>query len=113
MLGRVVMSEFRVAFNALEWQSGRPGMRFKLHRQGARQVRLVEFLNGDVAEHPCEEGHAGMVLAGGLDIDIGGEVVSFREGDGIVIPTGPSTAHRATMIIPGTRVLFVEDVGGS
>jgi hypothetical protein len=39
--------------------------------------------------------------------------LDFREGDGIVIPTGPSTAHRATMIIPGTRVLFVEDIDGS
>ena len=104
------MSDFRIDFNSLDWQSVRPGARFKLQRRGLRQVRLVEFLNGDVVPHPCEEGHVGMVLAGGLDIDIGGTIVSFREGDGVFIPAGSSTAHRATMIIPGTRLLFVEDV---
>ena len=107
------MSDFRIDFNTLDWQSARPGARFKLHRRGSRQVRLIEFLNGDVVPHPCEEGHVGMVLAGGLDIDIGGQVVSFREGDGIFIPTGPATAHHATMILPGTRLLFVEDVCGN
>jgi hypothetical protein len=104
------MSQFRVDFNSLEWASTRPGARFKLHRVGTRQIRLIEFLSGDVVPYPCEEGHAGLVLAGGLDIDIGGKVVSFGEGDGIVIPAGSATAHRATRIIPGTRLLFVEDV---
>ena len=103
------MSGFRIDFDALEWQSPRPGMRFKLQRQGDRQIRLIEFLNDEVAEYPCEVGHAGWVLAGGLEIDIGGEVVAFREGDGIIIPAGAATCHRATKIIPGTRLMFVED----
>ena len=107
------MSEFRIDFDSLEWQSVRPGARFKLHRYGTRQVRLIEFLDAEVVAYPCEEGHVGLVLAGGLDIDIGGQIVSFREGDGIVIPAGSSTAHHATMIIPGTRLLFVEDAGSN
>jgi len=105
------MSEFRIDFSSLPWQSSRPGARFKLHREGTRQVRIIEFLTADTLAYPCEEGHIGWVQAGGLDIDIGGKIVSFREGDGIFIPAGPATAHHATMIIPGTRLLFVEDVG--
>jgi hypothetical protein len=104
-----VVSEFRIDFGSLDWQSPRPGARFKLYRNGTRRVRLIEFMNDEVAPFPCEESHIGMVLAGGLDIDIGGEIVAFREGDGVFIPAGSATAHRATKIIPGTRLLFVED----
>jgi hypothetical protein len=103
------MAEFKVDFDSLEWQSPRPGMRFKLHREGSRQLRLVEFLNGEVDPHWCEEGHIGIVLTGELDVDFAGKVVSFREGNGIFISSGSSSAHRATSIAPGTRVLFVEE----
>src|SRR5262245_29947032 len=104
------MTEFKIDFSVLDWQSRRPGMRFKLHRDESRQLRLVEFLNSDVAPGWCEEGHIGMVLAGGLDIDFGGRVISFKEGDGIFIPSGSAHAHKATSITPGTRLVFVEDV---
>lgn len=103
------MSEFKIDFDTLQWQSPRPGMRFKLYREGSRQLRLVEFLNGDVDPHWCTEGHVGMVLAGALDIDFAGKVVSFREGHGVFISAGASSAHRATSITPGTRLLFVEE----
>jgi quercetin dioxygenase-like cupin family protein len=94
----------------MEWRSIRPGARYKLFQEGSRQLRLVEFTSGDVAPEWCSQGHIGFVLSGALDIDIGGRVVSFTEGDGIFIPSGQSSAHRATSITPGTRLVMVEEI---
>ena len=104
------MSAFKIDFNSMEWESRRQGARFKQFQNGERQIRLVEFTSGEVDPNWCDQGHIGYVLAGGLEIDIGGNVVSFTEGDGIVIPSGSFTAHRASSITPGTRLLLVEDL---
>ena len=41
------MSDFKVDFGSMEWQSRRQGTRYKLFQQGSRQLRLVEF-SGEV-----------------------------------------------------------------
>jgi len=41
------MSDFKVDFGSMEWQSRRQGARYKLFQQGSRQLRLVEF-SGEV-----------------------------------------------------------------
>ena len=103
------MSEFKVDFGSMEWQSRRQGARYKLYQEGSRQLRLVEFTSGEVAPNLCSDGHIGFVLSGALEIDFRGRVVSYVEGDGIFIPSGPSSAHRARSITPGTRLVMVED----
>jgi hypothetical protein len=103
------VSNFKVDFNALDWQEGRPGVRFKAYSDGSRQLRLVEFATGDGFADPCELGHIGFVLEGGLTIDFNGSVVSFGKGDGLFIPAGTASAHRAVTITPGTRLVMVED----
>jgi len=45
-----------------------------------------------------------------LDIEFDGSVVSYAEGDGIFIASGQSNAHKARSIIPGTRLVMVEDI---
>ena len=105
------MTQFKADFNSMEWQPIRHGARFKMFQEGSRQIRLVEFTSGEVAPDWCTQGHIGFVLSGALAIDIGGRVVSFSEGDGIFIPSGQSSAHRATSITPGTRLLMVEEIG--
>jgi quercetin dioxygenase-like cupin family protein len=104
------MSEFKVDFDSMEWQSHREGARSKVFREGSRQLRLVEFTSGEVAPNWCSQGHIGLVLSGGLEIDFGGRVVSYAEGDGVFIPSGPSSAHKANSIIPGTRLVMVEEI---
>src|SRR5215831_3026315 len=99
------MAEFKVNFGSMEWQSGRQGARYKLFKEGSRQLRLVEFTSGEVAPNWCSQGHIFFVLSGALEIDFGGRVVSYAEGDGIFIPSGPSSAHRALSITPGTRLV--------
>ena len=104
------MSEFKVDFGSMEWQSNRQGARFKLFQDGSRQLRLVEFSSGEVAPDWCSQGHIGFVLCGALEIDVGGRVISYKEGDGIFIPSGPASAHRASSITPGTRLVMVEEL---
>jgi quercetin dioxygenase-like cupin family protein len=104
------MNKFKVPFEAMAWDEGRPGVRFKTYCDDARQIRLVEFKTSEGFEHWCELGHIGYVLEGGLQIDFNGEVVAFKAGDGLFIPSGSASAHRAVSIIPGTRLIMVEDI---
>ncbi len=104
------MSAFKVAFDALEWQPARPGVRYKTFADGGRQIRLVEFSTGEGDPHWCERGHIGYVLEGGLTIEFDDGVVSFAAGDGLFIPPGKASSHRGVTITPGTRLLMVEDV---
>jgi quercetin dioxygenase-like cupin family protein len=104
------MSKFKVAFDAMAWDEGRPGVRFKTYCDDARQIRLVEFQTSTAFEQWCDLGHIGHVLEGRLEIDFNGEVVAFSAGDGLFIPAGSPSAHRAVSIIPGTRLIMVEDI---
>ena len=108
-LGRFGVSSFKVSFDDLEWQQIRPDVRQKLCVEGSQQIRLVEFQTSDCPEHWCETGHVGYVLSGALSISFDGEVVSFKAGDGLLIPPGAASKHRAVAITPGTRLLMVED----
>ena len=103
------MSPFKVDFESLEWQQERSGVRFKIHREGSRQLRLVEFETSEGDPHWCEVGHIGYVLEGALSIDFSGAVVSYNAGDGLFIPSGSPSTHRGVSIKPGTRLLMVED----
>ena len=104
------MSQVRVDFDALEWEEPRPGVRHKVYREGGRQIRIVEFATSDGDPDLCRQGHIGFVLHGGLTIDVNGTPHVFHAGDGIFLPAGAESAHRGVRIVPGTRLLMVEDV---
>lgn len=104
------MSRFRVDFQSIPWEEARPGVRHKVYREGLRQIRLVEFASSHGDPHWCERGHIGFVLHGGLTIEVNGTAHVFAAGDGIFLPAGPDTAHRSVTIVPGTRLIMVEDV---
>lgn len=104
------MSPFKVSFDEMEWQQIRPDVRQKVYCEGSRQIRLVEFDTSDGAEGWCDAGHIGYVLKGSLDISFDGEVLSFKAGDGLFIPSGAAAKHRSVSIASGTQLLMVEDV---
>lgn len=104
------MSSFKVDFEKMEWHQIRPDVRQKTYCEGSRQIRLVEFDTSDGAEQWCEAGHIGYVLKGALSISFNGEVVAFRAGDGLFIPSGAASKHRSVSIVSGTQLLMVEDV---
>lgn len=103
------MHSFKVDFESLDWESPLPGARFKVCRGGSRQLRLVEFTAEFVEPDWCTKGHIGFVLAGILEVDFRGKVVSYAAGSGIFIPPGESGAHKARSLAPVTRLVLVED----
>jgi quercetin dioxygenase-like cupin family protein len=94
----------------MEWQQIRPDVRQKVYCEGSCQVRLVEFETSDGAEHWCETGHIGYVLKGALSISFNGDILSFKAGDGLFIPSGAASKHRSVAIAPGTQLLMIEDL---
>jgi quercetin dioxygenase-like cupin family protein len=103
------MKERKVDFESLEWQNPLPGARFKVFRQGNRRLRLVEFTRGFVEPNWCAEGHIGYVLAGQMDVDFDGNVIRFSAGNGLFIPAGAESRHKASVVSDIVRLILVED----
>lgn len=104
------MEPYRVTFDSLEWQSPMPGIRFKVFRDGNKQIRLAEFTSEFVEPDWCEKGHAGIVLSGELEVDFHGSVVCYPEGSGILIPPGAKSGHKARAVTSSVRLFLVEDI---
>jgi quercetin dioxygenase-like cupin family protein len=103
------MEPSKVVFDSLEWQAALPGARFKVHRQGTKQMRLLEFTAEFVEPHWCEKGHIGLVLDGELEIDFRGRLERYPTGSGILIPAGPQNAHKARAVTASVLLFLVED----
>jgi hypothetical protein len=104
------MCPFKIDFNDIEWQSTIAGARFKAHVANGRKIRLLEISSEFIEPAWCEKGHIGFVLDGSLEIDFLGQLVTYNAGDGLLIPSGPSTAHKAHSLTPVVRLILVEDV---
>jgi len=104
------MKHSAILFDQIEWQSPRPGVRFKTVHDGSRQLRLVEFSENFVEVEPCEKAHVGFVLSGILEVDFSGQVVRIPEGSAIAIPSGTAHAHKARAVTPTVRLFLVESI---
>lgn len=93
----------------MPWENAREGVRQKVYSEGGRVLRLVDFQTSAGFDAWCQTGHIGYVLTGGLVIDVNGTDITFAAGDGIFLPAGAASQHRAVTITPGTRLLMVED----
>ncbi len=103
------MSPYKVKFETIPWEVPMEGLRFKAHKQGLRQLRLVEY-TPKMQPHWCEKGHTGCVLDGQFEIRFAGEVQIFNPGDGIFIPSGEEHKHMGKALTDVVKVIFVEDV---
>jgi hypothetical protein len=104
------IEQYRVLFDALEWQGTIHGARFKAFRSGTKQLRLVEFTSEFVEQDWCDKGHIGYVIQGVLEIDFHGRLVHYPEGSGIFIPAGLASGHKARSITPTVQLFLVEDI---
>jgi len=104
------MEQHRILFDELEWQGGIHGARFKVFRDGTKQLRLLEFTSEFVEPDWCEKGHVGFVVQGELEIDFKGDSIRFPEGSGIFIPAGAASAHKARSITPVVLLFLVEEI---
>ena len=104
------METHRALFGSMEWQSLIHGARFKVFRNGSKQLRLVEFTNEFIEPDWCEKGHVGFVIQGELEIDFHGSIVRYPEGSGIFIQSGSADRHKARSVTPTVLLFLVEDI---
>lgn len=104
------MEPFKVRFDLIEWQHALPGARFKAFREGSKQLRLLELTSEFEESEWCEKGHVGIVLKGQLEIDFRGRVVRYPEGSGLFIPSGASSAHKASAKFSTVLLFLVEEI---
>jgi quercetin dioxygenase-like cupin family protein len=103
------MNTCRVDFAGLPWISPAPGVRYKVYKQGNRQLRLVEFSEGFVEPDWCTKGHIGYVLAGSMELQFPDQTVTFGPGDGVFIPAGQDCKHKGRVKSGVFRVVLVEE----
>jgi mannose-6-phosphate isomerase-like protein (cupin superfamily) len=104
------VEQYRILFDQLQWQDALPGARFKVHRSGNKQLRLLEFTSEFIEPDWCEKGHIGFVLKGELEIDFQGRLVRYPEGSALFIPFGAASGHKARSIAAVTQLFLVEDI---
>ena len=104
------MEPYKIDFESIPWESPAPGMRVRAYEQGGKRVRLVEFSREFVEPDWCPKAHTGCVLEGMLEINFAGRLVLFRPGDGLFVPGGEESKHKARALTEVTRLLLVEDV---
>ena len=91
------MLDHKIIFDTIEWICPGPGVRYKAFVHGNQRLRMVEFSYGFVEPDWCENGHAGLVLAGSFAIDYNGQVERYSQGDVIFIPAGGDDRHKAIL----------------
>ncbi len=55
----------------------------------------------------CTKGHAGYVLEGSLSVDFNGTTVEFSAGDGIFMPQGNESRHKAFVARGGKALVLL------
>ena len=103
------MSEHKVDFDSIPWETAAAGFRFKAFVSGERQLRMVEITREFVETEWCERCHFGVVLEGELVIDFNGDLVSYKQGDGVYITGGGNHKHKARSLTNVARLVFVEE----
>ena len=91
----------------MEWITVVPGVRHKIHSDGSRVLRLVEYSDA-MEPHGCAKGHVGLVLEGRFEIEFRSSTRVFEAGDGVFIPNGEE--HKARVLTEVVKAIFVEDV---
>jgi len=104
------MEPYKIDFEAIPWESPATGIRFRAYQQGGKQVRLVEFAREFVEPEWCRKAHMGYVLEGMLEVNFAGQLVLFRPGDGLFIPGGEESKHKARALTEVTRLFLVEEM---
>ena len=104
------MDQYKINFQSMEWEKPADGVKFKVHQQAGRQIRLAEFGKEFVEPDWCTKGHIGYVLEGEMEIDFDGKKEVFGPGDGLFIPTGEEHKHKGRVLTDTIKAILVEDV---
>ncbi len=99
----------RIDFDLIPWDTTIPGARAKVFTRDGRRLRLVEFTTDFVEPGWCTRGHIGYVLEGELEITFADRTERFARGDGVFIPPGEETKHKARALSEVARLVLVEE----
>jgi mannose-6-phosphate isomerase-like protein (cupin superfamily) len=102
-------TEYRIDLNQQPWQTPMLGVDCKTAQQNGKQLRLVEY-DKNLQPHWCNKGHMGMILKGEMMVEFDQESILFKQGDGVMIPSGERHRHRAVILTEKVRALFIEEL---
>ena len=105
------MNSYRIQFDEIAWEEPAPGVKQKVVVSDGHRLRLLRFEDNFVEADWCTKGHMGYVLAGEMTIDFAGDLITYHPGDGLWIPPGEQSRHKA-MIAKGkfVELLLFEEV---
>jgi len=101
---------YKIQFDQMQWIKVGDGMRFKRFQKGELQLRLVEWDKAMVHPNWCLKGHIGYMVEGELEIDVAGNIFSYKKGDVILLPEGEEHKHRPKVLTDKARFFAVEKV---
>ena len=101
-----------IEFASLEWASPAQGVRVKEAIRGEHRIRLIEFAEEFEETDWCKKDHIAFVIDGELEIEFDGRIVRLKAGDGLFIPPGESSKHKAR-VPRGKATLFVVETAES
>jgi quercetin dioxygenase-like cupin family protein len=104
------IEQCRVNFEAIEWTSPLPNLRFRAFVNEGKRLRLAEFSKGFVEPDWCLRGHIGFVLEGTMELAFTNGKIVLNKGDGIFLPPGEEFKHKGTVLTDVVRVVLVEVV---
>lgn len=82
-------------FADIPWTEIVPGAREKAYQRDFHTVRLLQLSPGFEETEWCHRQHLGFILAGNMEIQFAHGIERFHQGDGIAIPAGEASKHRA------------------
>jgi len=103
------MTQRKIDFESIEWESPVKGVRFKACEQEGKMLRLVEFYKEFVEPDWCSKGHIGYILEGQIEIDFDGKKEMFGPGDGVFIPAGEEHKHKGQVLTDKVKAILVEE----
>lgn len=101
-----------LVFGRLPWKVAAPGARYKKFEVGGQTLRLLELTPEFEEADWCEKTHAGLVLAGELEVRFEGSRQVYTARDGLMLPGGAEFKHKAKARSPKVRLFLVEPTLG-
>lgn len=102
--------QYKVNFNELPWEDPSPGMRVKTDEIEGKRIRFIELSKAFVDKEWCTKAHHGYILDGELEFNFNGNLVKYSAGDGLMIPGGEESKHKATAITDRVSIILIEEV---
>lgn len=104
------MEPYKVVFDTMDWETPADGVRQKVFKQGDKSLRLLQFTRD--LNHPewCTVGHTGYVLDGTMEVVFEDQNITYKKGDGIIIPFGKRARHIPRAITDSVMLLLIDEV---